>query len=117
MRLELVNTGLWGCRILNSASNVAGVKSQQKTSPNAITKSDLGTCGCGFIKMKHGLYLDCHLILNEILSICMSTYMCFCGVKGMVKSVSVHCWCAGMFSQMEKLLLVAQKLDTSFKKS
>ena len=80
-------------------------------------KSDLGTWGCGFIKMKHGLYLDCHIILNESLSICMSTYMCFCGVKGMVKSVSVHCWCCGMFSQMEKLLLVAQKLDTSFKKS
>ena len=43
--------------------------------------------------------------------------MCFCGVKGMVKSVPVHCWYAGMFSQMEKLLLVVQKLDTSFKKS
>lgn len=43
--------------------------------------------------------------------------MCFCGVKGMVKSFPVHCWYAGMFSQMEKLLLVAQKLDTSFKKS
>lgn len=56
-----------GCRILNSASNVAGVQSQQKISPNAITKSDLVTCGCGFIKMKHGLYLDCHIILNEIL--------------------------------------------------
>lgn len=47
----------------------------------------------------------------------MSTYICFCGVKGMVKSVSVHCCCAGIFSQMEELLLVAQKLDTSFKKS
>ena len=70
---------------------MAGVQSQQKISPNAITidTNELGTCGRGFIKMKHRLYLDFHIILNEI-SVCTSTACVWWAGGGLVKSVSVH---------------------------